>query len=120
MQKRVGLARAIALDPEILFYDEPTAGLDPIVGGVISQLIRDLSGKLGVTSVVVTHDMVSAFQVADRMVMLYDGKVEESGTPEEIRNTQNPLARQFVTGSPDGPIPLRQSFTDYAEDLLSE
>ena len=71
-------------------------------------------------SVVVTHDMISAFRVADVMVMLYDGKVVESGTPDEIRHTQNPLARQFITGAPDGPIPLRQSFTDYAEDLLTE
>ncbi len=120
MKKRVGLARAIALDPEILFYDEPTAGLDPIVGGVITELIADLSEKLGVTSVVVTHDMISAFRVADVMVMLYDGKVVEKGTPEEIRHTQNPLVRQFITGAPDGPIPLRQSFTDYAADLLNE
>ena len=120
MQKRVGLARAIALDPEILFYDEPTAGLDPIVGGVITQLIADLSGKLGVTSVVVTHDMISAFAVADRMVMLYQGKIVESGTPEDIRHTDNPLAKQFVTGAVDGPIPLRQSLTDYAQDLLAE
>ena len=120
MQKRVGLARAVALDPEILFYDEPTAGLDPIVGGVITQLIGDLSKRLGVTSVVVTHDMVSGFRVADRIIMLYEGKVVASGTPDEIRDTDNPLAKQFVTGAPDGPIPLRQSFTDYAEDLLSE
>ncbi len=120
MKKRVGLARAIALDPEILFYDEPTAGLDPIVGGVISELIADLSEKLEVTSVVVTHDMISAFRVADVMVILYDGKVVEKGTPDAIKNTQNPLVRQFVTGAPDGPIPLRQSFTDYAQDLLAE
>ena len=120
MKKRVGLARAIALDPEILFYDEPTAGLDPIVGGVISELIADLSEKLGVTSVVVTHDMISAFRVADLMVMLYDGRVVASGTPDEIKHTRDPLVRQFVTGAPDGPIPLRQSLTDYAEDLLAE
>ena len=120
MQKRVGLARAIALDPEILFYDEPTAGLDPIVGGVITQLIMDLSQKLGVTSVVVTHDMVSAFRCADRMIMLYEGKIAQTGTPDEIRNTANPIVEQFVSGAPDGPIPLRQSLTDYAEDLLAE
>jgi len=120
MQKRVGLARAIALDPEILFYDEPTAGLDPIVGGVITQLIMDLSQKLGVTSVVVTHDMVSAFRCADRMIMLYEGKIAQSGTPDEIRDTADPIVQQFISGAPDGPIPLRQSLTDYAEDLLTE
>ncbi|MBM4048538.1 MAG: ABC transporter ATP-binding protein [Planctomycetes bacterium] len=118
MQKRVGLARAIALDPEILFYDEPTTGLDPITAGVINQLIVDLSDKLGVTSLVVTHDMNSAFMVADKMMMLYEGKVVQQGTPDEIRNTSNPLVKQFISGAPDGPIPLRRSSKEYALDLV--
>ena len=119
MKKRVGLARAVALDPEILFYDEPTAGLDPIATAVTDQLIIDLSKKQGVTSIVVTHDMTSAFRIADRMVMLYRGKLIALGTPEEIRNSPDARVRQFIEGLADGPIPLRQSRTDYAEDLLA-
>ena len=119
MKKRVGLARAIALDPEILFYDEPTAGLDPIMAGVIDVLIMDLAHKLGVTSVVVTHDMNSAFKIADRMVMLYQGKLVADGSPEEIRNSSDERVVQFINGAPDGPIPLRMSKTDYVSDLMS-
>ena len=119
MRKRVGLARAIALDPEIIFYDEPGAGLDPIVAGVIDQLIMDLSHKLGVTSVVVTHEMGSAFRIASRMVMLYEGQVVAQGTPDEIRASDDPLVKQFIRGEPDGPIPLRRSRVDYETDLLS-
>jgi len=118
MKKRVGLARAIALDPEILFYDEPSAGLDPIMTGVIDQLIMDLSHKLGVTSVVVTHDMSSAFKIADRVIILYGGKIVATGTPGEIQSSDDALVRQFVAGAPDGPIPLRLAHKDYAEDLL--
>jgi phospholipid/cholesterol/gamma-HCH transport system ATP-binding protein len=118
MKKRVGLARAIALDPEILFYDEPTAGLDPIVAGVIDKLIMDLSRKLGVTSVVVTHHMESAFRIADRMCMLHDARVVALGTPSEIRASADPIVQQFIYGRPDGPIPLRRSRSDYAADLL--
>jgi len=117
MRKRVGLARATALDPEILFYDEPTAGLDPIMAGVIDKLMMDLGEKMGVTSVVVTHDMRSAFTIADRIIMLYKGKVVGSGTPDEIQNSADPRIRQFITGSPDGPIPLVQSSSTLAEDL---
>jgi len=120
MKKRVGLARAIALDPEIIFYDEPSAGLDPIVAGVVDMLIMDLSKKLGVTSVVVTHDMNSAFKIADRMFVLYQGNVIAEGTPDEIRSADNPAVQQFITGAPDGPIPLRMSKTDFAKDLIGE
>lgn len=119
MKKRVGLARAVALDPEILFYDEPTAGLDPIATAVTDQLVIDLSKKLGVTSVVVTHDMTSAFRIADRMAMLYRGKLIAFGTPDEIRGSNDERVRQFTEGLADGPIPLRQSRTDYAQDLLA-
>ena len=118
MKKRVGLARAIAMDPEIIFYDEPTAGLDPVVGGVIDKLILDLSKKLSITSVVVTHDMNSVFRIADRVAMLYEGKVIEVGTAEEIRNSQNEIVKQFINGSPDGPISFFQKGDDYLESLI--
>jgi phospholipid/cholesterol/gamma-HCH transport system ATP-binding protein len=118
MQKRVSLARAIALDPKIVFYDEPSAGLDPIVTGVINTLMIDLTKKMGITSLVVTHDMKSAFHIADQMIMLHRGRIVASGTPEEIRLSDDLLVQQFITGAPDGPIPLRMSQKDYAEDIL--
>ena len=118
MQKRVALARAIALDPEIVFYDEPTSGLDPVVSGVIDELIMNLSHGMKITSVVVTHDTRSAFKIADKMVVLFRGKVVAEGPPEAIQKSTDPLVQQFIAGSPDGPIPLRQSSRDYLEDLL--
>ncbi len=118
MQKRVALARALALDPEIVFYDEPTSGLDPVVTGVISQLIVDLSKRMGITSVVVTHDTGSAFKISDKMVVLFRGRVVAEGAPKQIQESTDPLVQQFIHGSPDGPIPLRQSSRDYLEDLL--
>jgi phospholipid/cholesterol/gamma-HCH transport system ATP-binding protein len=104
MRKRVGLARAIALDPDIVFYDEPTSGLDPVVGGVIDKLVKDLSRKLLITSVVVTHDMHSVFEIADRVAMVHKGKIVEVGTIQQIKDSQNPYVQQFIQGSPDGPI----------------
>jgi len=118
MRKRVGLARAIARDPEILFYDEPTSGLDPIATSVIDQLITDLRTKLGVTSLVVTHDMKSAMRIGDRIAMLYGGEFVAVGRPEEFRDPSDARVRQFVEGLADGPIPLRVSKTDYLEDLM--
>src|SRR3989344_6401885 len=115
MRKRVGLARAIVMDPEVVFYDEPTAGLDPIVGGVIDKLILDLSKKLAITSIVVTHDMKSVFSIADRVAMLYEGKVLEVGTPDEIKASKNSMVQQFISGSPDGPIRFFQQKDDYLE-----
>ncbi|OGW75540.1 MAG: ABC transporter ATP-binding protein [Omnitrophica bacterium RBG_13_46_9] len=117
MKKRVGLARAIAMDPEIVFYDEPTAGLDPIVAGVIDKLILDLSKKLSITSVVVTHDMGSVFRIADRIAMLYEGRVIEVGTKDEMQHSKNQLVQQFIAGSPDGPIKFFQQKDDYLEQL---
>lgn len=117
MKKRVGLARAIALDPEVVFYDEPTAGLDPIVGGVIDKLILDLSDKLSITSVVVTHDMNSVFRIADRIAMLHKGKILQVGTPDEIRDTKNEVVKQFITGSPEGPIAFFKGEEDYLAEL---
>jgi len=107
MKKRVALARAIALSPEILLYDEPTTGLDPITSDVINDLILDMQSKLGVTSVVVTHDMVSAFKVADRIAMLYKGRIIEIGSVEEIKHTHNPFVMQFITGQRNLPTDIK-------------
>jgi phospholipid/cholesterol/gamma-HCH transport system ATP-binding protein len=104
MKKRVGLARAIAMDPAIILYDEPTTGLDPIAADAINDLIVDLRKKLGVTSVAITHDMHSAYKISDRIAMLYKGEILETGTPDQIRNTANPIVHQFITGSAVGPI----------------
>ena len=104
MRKRVGLARAIAMDPDYILYDEPTTGLDPIMSDVINRLIRSLQSRIGVTSIVVTHDMNSAFHVADEMAMLNEGRVVFTGTPDEARNTSDPMVRQFLEGSSEGPI----------------
>ena len=104
MKKRVGLARAIAMDPEFILYDEPTTGLDPIMADAINDLIIELREKLKITSIAVTHDMVSAYKIADRIAMLYEGEIIFSGTPEETKNTDNPVVRQFVEGRESGPI----------------
>jgi len=104
MRKRVGLARAIAMDAEIILYDEPTTGLDPITADSINDLIVDLKKKLGVTSVAITHDMQSAYKISDRIAMLYKGEIQEIGTPDQIRGTTNPIVKQFITGSAVGPI----------------
>jgi phospholipid/cholesterol/gamma-HCH transport system ATP-binding protein len=104
MKKRVGLARAVVMDPDYVLYDEPTTGLDPIMADVIDQLIRSLQKRMGATSIVVTHDMQSAFKVADRMALLNDGRVVFLGTPDEVRTTKDALVRQFVEGSSEGPI----------------
>lgn len=104
MRKRVGLARAIAMNPEILLYDEPTTGIDPIMADVINELIIEMKKELKVTSIAITHDIVSAYKIADRIAMLYNGEIIEIGTPEEIKNTKNPVVKQFITGSAVGPI----------------
>ncbi len=106
MKKRVGLARALALDPELLFSDEPTSGLDPIMTAVVDKLTMELTKGSGMTAVVVTHDMTSAFRIASRMIMLYHGKIIAQGTPAEIRTSPIPEVQQFINGEPDGPIPL--------------
>ena len=118
MKKRAGLARAMALDPKILFYDEPSAGLDPVTSAEIDQLIIDLNKKLGITSVVVTHEMDSAFRIAHRMVLLDRGKFIVSGTPDEMRNSADPLVRQFVHGLTEGPLTDRRRAGGYEDDLL--
>jgi phospholipid/cholesterol/gamma-HCH transport system ATP-binding protein len=104
MRKRVGLARAIALDPDIVFYDEPTSGLDPVAGGVIDKLIKDLSKKLLITSVVVTHNMQSVFDIADRSAMIHKGKIAEINSNQSLKKTKNSYVRQFIEGNPEGPM----------------
>ncbi len=104
MKKRVGLARAIAMDPEFLFYDEPTTGLDPIMADVINELIVSLNHGLEVTSIAITHDMASAYKIADRIAMLYQGKIHFVGTPDEIRATPDAVVQQFIQGRAEGPI----------------
>jgi phospholipid/cholesterol/gamma-HCH transport system ATP-binding protein len=120
MKKRAGLARALALDPKILFYDEPSAGLDPVTSAEIDQLIIKLNKLLGVTSVVVTHEMDSAFRIADRMVLLDRGKFIVSGSPDEMKNSSDPLVRQFVHGLTEGPLTERKRTGSYEDDLLAE
>lgn len=118
MKKRVALARAIALKPQILLYDEPTTGLDPITSDVINDLIIDMQQKLGMTSVVVTHDMTSAYKIADRIAMLKDGYIIALGTPDEIRNSSNPHVIQFINGMkklPDGSELLERE-DDFIDD----
>lgn len=117
MIKRIALARAIALDPKIVFYDEPSAGLDPISIGVIDKLIVDLTKKMGITSVVVTHELPSAMRISDKIIMLFKGKIIFEGSPQDIENSQDPRVQQFVHGSPDGPIPFSKSQIDLGEEL---
>ncbi|MDH4027735.1 MAG: ABC transporter ATP-binding protein [Nitrospirota bacterium] len=106
MRKRVGLARAIAMEPEVLLYDEPTTGLDPIMADAINDLIIKMRETLNVTSVAITHDMKSAFKIADTIAMLYNGKIIAKGSSEEIEHSSDPYVRQFVEGSATGPIVL--------------
>jgi phospholipid/cholesterol/gamma-HCH transport system ATP-binding protein len=104
MKKRVGLARAIAYNPEVMLYDEPSTGIDPIRADAINGLINKMKEDLHVTSVIITHDMVSAYKVADRIAMLFQGRIIEEGTPDEIRRSRNPVVQQFITGRAEGPI----------------
>ncbi len=104
MRKKVAIARALTLDPEFVIFDEPTTGLDPPSADMVDELIRDLSDDLGVTSIVISHDLRSTFRVADRIAMLYKGELRLKGTPETFRQTDDPVVRQFIEGSPDGPM----------------
>ena len=118
MKKRVGMARALALDPDLLFCDEPTSGLDPVMTAVIDTLTLDLTKKMGITAVVVTHDMTSAFRIGTQMIFLFEGKIVASGTPDEIKKNPNPVLQQFINGYADGPIPLKLSKDDYLKRLM--
>ena len=115
MKKRVGLARALALDPELLFSDEPTSGLDPIMTAVVDQLTLKLTHGTHMTAVVVSHDMTSAFRIATRMIMLGHGNIVAQGTPDEIRTSSNPEVQQFIKGEADGPVPLNLSQEEHQD-----
>lgn len=118
MKKRAGLARALALDPKIIFYDEPSAGLDPVSVTEIDRLMVDLNETTGVTTVVITHEMTSAFRIAHRLVLLDQGKFVADGTPEEMKNSDNPLVNQFVNGLLEGPMTDRRDRDAYRRALL--
>ena len=120
MKRRVALARAIALDPQILMYDEPFVGQDPIAMGVLVRLIRLLNDALGITSIVVSHDLAETASIADYLYVVGDGQVLGQGTPEELMNADNPRIRQFMTGDPDGPVPFHFPASDYRTDLLGK
>ena len=117
MARRVALARAIALDPELVMYDEPFAGLDPISMGVAARLIRELNDTLGITSIVVSHDVDETFLIADHIVVIANGHIAAQGTPAEMRATSDPLVRQFVRGEADGPVRFHYAATPVAEDF---
>jgi len=118
MARRVALARAIAMDPDILIYDEPFVGLDPISMGVIVKLVDEINAALGITSIVVSHDVHDVAAVADYSYVIADGRVAASGTPEELSNTSSELVRQFMLGLPDGPVGFHYDAPDYDEQLL--
>jgi len=120
MARRVALARSIALDPMLMLYDEPFAGLDPIALGVIGRLVRELNDALGATSVVVTHDVAEALQIVDYVYFMSEGVIVAQGTPEEIRASRDPFVHQFVFGEVDGPVPFQYPARDYREDLFAE
>lgn len=109
MKKRVSLARVLATNPKVILYDEPTSGLDPIMSEIISQLILDLKHKLGVTSIVITHDMKSAFEISDNLAMLYEGQMQLAAPKDEFKRANNPYVKQFIEGSATGPIKMKIS-----------
>jgi phospholipid/cholesterol/gamma-HCH transport system ATP-binding protein len=120
MARRVALARAIALDPMMVMYDEPFSGQDPISMGVLVQLIRLLNDALGLTSVIVSHDVEETAAISDRIYMISGGKVVESGTPDALRHSQSPWVNQFFNALPDGPVPFHYPAAAYADELLGE
>lgn len=120
MKRRVALARAVALDPEILLYDEPFVGQDPIAKGVLVRLIRLLNDALGITSVVVSHDLAETASIADYLYVVGDSQVLGQGTPEQLMNSDNPRILQFMQGRPDGPVPFHVAAPDYHADLLGD
>ncbi|WP_332743643.1 ABC transporter ATP-binding protein [Hydrogenophaga sp.] len=117
MARRVALARAIALDPELVMYDEPFAGLDPISLGTAARLIRQLNDAMGLTSIVVSHDLDETFHIADRVIVLANGKIAAQGTPDEVRHSEDPLVKQFVNALPDGPVRFHHPGPSLEEDF---
>jgi phospholipid/cholesterol/gamma-HCH transport system ATP-binding protein len=117
MARRVALARAIALDPELVMYDEPFAGLDPISLGTAARLIRQLNDALGLTSIVVSHDLDETFAIADQVIVLANGRIAAQGTPDEVRQSRDPLVHQFVSAAPDGPVRFHYPAPSADEDF---
>lgn len=117
MARRVALARAMALDPELMMYDEPFAGLDPISLGTAARLIRQLNDTLALTSIVVSHDLEETFRIADQVIVLANGRIVAQGTPDEVRHSTDPLVHQFVSAAPDGPVRFHYPATDAATDF---
>jgi phospholipid/cholesterol/gamma-HCH transport system ATP-binding protein len=120
MARRVALARTIALDPTLIMYDEPFAGLDPVSLGAIGQLIRKLNDALGATSIIVTHDVAEALEIVDYVYYMSAGRIEFRGTPAEVRASRHPSLRQFAYGEPDGPVPFHYPAADYRADVFAE
>ncbi len=119
MARRVALARAVALDPMLVMYDEPFAGLDPISLGVVGQMIRRLNDALGITSVVVTHDVYESLKIVDYMYFVSEGKIIAQGTPAEVRASADAFVRQFIEGAPDGPVPFHYPAPSYRSELFA-
>jgi phospholipid/cholesterol/gamma-HCH transport system ATP-binding protein len=117
MARRVALARAIVLDPELVMYDEPFAGLDPISLGTAARLIRQLNDAMGLTSIVVSHDLDETFHIADQVIVLANGKIAAQGTPEEVRHSEDPLVKQFVNALPDGPVRFHHPGPELTDDF---
>ena len=117
MARRVALARAIALDPELVMYDEPFAGLDPISLGTAARLIRQLNDSLGLTTLLVSHDLDETFHIADQVIILANGRIAAQGRPEEVRHSTDPLVRQFVTAAPEGPVQFHHPAPDRRLDF---
>ncbi len=120
MARRVAMARAIALDPMMIMYDEPFTGQDPISMGVLVSLIRKLNDAMGLTSIVVSHDVAEATAIADHIYLISDGKVVEHGSPEQLKQSASPWVAQFLNGEPDGPVPFHFAAGNYLDDLLTE
>ena len=120
MARRVALARAVALDPMLIMYDEPFAGLDPISLTIIGDLIRRLNDALGATSVVVTHDIIESLKIVDYVYFVSEGRVVAQGTPDEVRASEVPFVRQFVDGEPDGPVPFHYPAASYRSEVLAD
>ena len=118
MARRAALARALVFDPMMIMYDEPFTGQDPISMGVLIALIRDVNAALGLTSVIVSHDLEESLSISDHVVIISEGKVVESGSPEALRASDSPWVQQFLNGLPDGPVPFQLAAPDYAEDLI--
>jgi len=118
MQKRAALARAIALDPELIMYDEPFAGQDPVSMGVIMKLIKILNHALGMTTILVSHDVQEVFEIADFIYLIADGKIIGQGTPEQLRTETSPKVKQFIDGLPDGPVPFHFPAVDLLTDFI--